>query len=196
VKRRSSPAFDAFCRDAIDFLNETSIPYLIIGGVAVATIGQPRLTGDLDVIGYVSVEQGESLIDAAVRSGFEISPHEHEHLQATGTLRFKKGQFQLDIILASLRFEQVARTRARKHRVFRRVVPLPTPEDLILFKVLAGRTKDLVDAEGVARRHVRELDVRYLNQTIDAVCDLAEDLAPRKRLDEVLRKASAPRGER
>jgi hypothetical protein len=74
-------------------------------------------------------------------------------------------------------------------------VPLPTPEDLILFKVLAGRDKDLVDAVGVARRHFSALDHRYLDATLDAVCDLAEDLAPRNRLDEVLRKASGgPKG--
>jgi hypothetical protein len=69
-------------------------------------------------------------------------------------------------------------------------VPLPTPEDLILFKVLAGRDKDLVDAIGVARRHLAALDHRYLDATLDGICELAEDLAPRNRLDDVLRKAS------
>jgi hypothetical protein len=78
--------------------------------------------------------------------------------------------------------------------LFGRLVPLPTPEDLILFKVLAGRDKDLVDAVGIARRHLTTLDHRYLDATLNAVCDLAEDLAPRHRLDEVLRKASGRPG--
>lgn len=194
MKRKSPPAFDAFCRDAVDFLSGASAPYLIIGGLAVAAIGQPRLTGDVDVIGYLSVEQGALLIDAAIAAGFEVAADERERLHSTGTLRFGKGQFQLDIILASLPFEDDARARAHKRRLFGRLVPLPTPEDLILFKVLAGRDKDLVDAVGVARRHLRGLDLRYLNAVLDEVCDLAEDLAPRSRLDEVLRKAAAQSG--
>jgi hypothetical protein len=102
VKRTPRPTFDAFCREAVDFLADASTPYLIIGGLAVAVIGEPRMTGDVDVIGYVSVEQATFLIDAAVAAGFEVAPDERERLYATGTLRFSKGRFQLDIILASL----------------------------------------------------------------------------------------------
>jgi hypothetical protein len=191
VKRSSSQPFDAFCREAVDFLSRASVPYLIIGGLAVAAIGQPRATGDVDVIGYVPTDKALALINAAVAAGFTVAPDERENLQATGTLRFRKGRFQLDIILASLPFEDDARARSRKHRLFGRLVPLPTPEDLILFKVLAGRDKDLVDAVGVARRHLPALDRRYLQDAIKAVCELAEDLAPLRHLDEVLRKASS-----
>jgi hypothetical protein len=191
VNRTSSPSFNAFCREAVDFLSQASVPYLIIGGLAVATVGQPRATGDVDVIAYVPMDKAIALIDAAVAAGFEVAPDERDKLQATGTLRFRKGRFQLDIILASLPFEDEARARARKHRLFGRLVPLPTPEDLILFKVLAGRDKDLVDAVGVARRHLPRLDRRYLHDAVQAVCELAEDLAPLQRLDEVLRKASS-----
>jgi hypothetical protein len=130
VKRTSPRTFDAFCREAIDFLTHAATPYLIIGGLAVATIGEPRMTGDVDVIGYLTVEQATALIDAAIAAGFEVASDERERLLATGTLRFRKGGFQLDIILASLPFEDDARARARRHRLFGRLVPLPTPEDL------------------------------------------------------------------
>lgn len=151
MKRRSPPTFDAFCREAIDFLTGASTPYLIIGGLAVAVIGEPRMTGDVDVIGYLSVEQATNLIEAAVAAGFEVDPDEREHLQATGTLRFSKGRFQLDIILASLPFEDDARARARKRRLFGRFVPLPTPEDLILFKVLLDNREHEREVPWIAR---------------------------------------------
>jgi len=194
VKRGSPQTFEAFCREAVDFLKSSATPYLMIGGIAVGAIGEPRLTGDVDVIGYMGMDKAFALIDAAVAAGFRIAPDERARLQATGTLRFKKGQFELDIILASLPFEDDARARARKHRLFGRLVPLPTPEDLILFKVLAGRDKDLVDAVGVARRHLPKLDRHYLHEAVKAVCELAEDLVPLRRLDEVLRKASSAPG--
>jgi hypothetical protein len=101
---KAAAAFDAFCREAIDFLIGASTPYLVIGGLAVAVIGEPRMTGDIDVIGYLSTEQAMVLIDAAIVAGFEVAADERERLHATGTLRFGKGRFQLDIILASLPF--------------------------------------------------------------------------------------------
>jgi hypothetical protein len=191
VKRASSQTFEAFCREAVDFLKSSATPYLMIGGIAVGAIGEPRVTGDVDVIGYLGIDKALALINTAVAAGFTVSPDEREKLRATGTLRFRKGQFELDVILASLPFEDDARARARKHRLFGRLVPLPTPEDLILFKVLAGRDKDMVDAVGVARRHLARLDRRYLRTALEAVCELAEDLAPLRHLDEVLRKASS-----
>lgn len=191
MTRKRQPKFDEFCREAIDLLSDASTPYLIIGGLAVAAVGEPRMTGDIDVIGYISFEQATALIHAAKAAGFEVAADENERLHATGTLRFAKGPFQLDIILASLPFEDDALARAHKRRLFGRLVPLPTPEDLLLFKVLAGRDKDLVDAVGIARRHLDALDHRYLDAALGAICDLAEDVAPRRRLDEVLRKASS-----
>jgi len=48
----------------------------------------------------------------------------------------------------------------------------------------------------VKRRSPPTFDHRYLDAALGAVCDLAEDLAPRSRLDEVLRKASGGSGKR
>jgi hypothetical protein len=90
VKRTSSPSFNAFCREAVDFLSQASVPYLIIGGLAVATVGQPRATGDVDVIAYVPTEKAIALIDAAVAAGFQVAPDERDKLHATGTLRFRQ----------------------------------------------------------------------------------------------------------
>lgn len=189
MTRTSGRSFDHFCRDAVDLLERAAAPYLVIGGLAVAVVGEPRMTGDIDVVAYVDLERAEELIAEAIAAGFAAAEDERERLHQTGTLRFSKGSFQLDIILASLPFEDAARARARPGRLFGRRVPLPTPEDLILFKVLAGRDKDLVDAVGVARRHLASLDRAYLTATLDEICDLAEDVGPRQRLDDVLRKA-------
>ena len=99
--KRRSPSFDAFCREAVDFLTGGATPYLIVGGLAVAVIGEPRMTGDVDVIGYVSMGRAAVLIDAAVAAGFEVASDERERLLATGTLRFSKPPFHLDIIGAA-----------------------------------------------------------------------------------------------
>jgi hypothetical protein len=126
----------------------------------------------------------------AEAAGFDIDPQaELERLNATGTLRFKMGPFQLDIILASLPFEENALQRSARSKMFGRPVALPTPEDLILFKVLAGRDKDILDAVGIAKRHRDKLDWAYIERTIQELCDVAEDLAPWHRLEVVRAKS-------
>jgi hypothetical protein len=191
VTRAPASPFTVFCRKAFDFLEGSGIRHLVIGGLAVGAIGEARTTGDVDVVGFASPEDAEALITKATEAGFNLRPEvEHERLRETGTLRFRHGPFQLDIILASLPFEEVAYARAVKKRLFGRLVPLPTPEDLILFKVLAGRDKDILDAIGVARRHLPRLDRQYLEETIQGICDLAEDTQPWQRLEDVLRRAA------
>jgi hypothetical protein len=106
-------------------------------------------------------------------------------------MRFRRGRFQLDVILASLPFENAALSRSSRKRLFGRLVRFPTPEDLILFKVLAGRDKDILDAVGVVRRHGPRLDLRYIRGTLRPICELAEDMSAWRRLEQVLRDGGA-----
>lgn len=92
------------------------------------------------------------------------------------------GAGRIDLITASLPFEDAAYERASVHPLFGVRLPFPSPEDLILLKVLAGRDKDMLDAAGVVRRHGDRLDVAYLERTLLPICELAEDMAPWSRL--------------
>ena len=46
----STSSFDAFCRFAFTFLEEQRVRYLVIGGLAVVAVGEPRTTADADAI--------------------------------------------------------------------------------------------------------------------------------------------------
>jgi hypothetical protein len=71
--------------------------------------------------------------------------------------------------------------RGREARVFANIrVVLPR----------GGRLSEEL-GDSVARRHLAKLDRRYLHESVQAVCEVAEDLEPQRRLDEVLRKASS-----
>ena len=185
--------FDDFCRAAFRFLDEQGVRYLVIGGLAVIVVGEPRLTGDADVIAYLSIEEGEALLRAARAAGFKLDLRaEKASLRETGTLTLRRGKFHLDVLLASLPFEEEAYRRSRKRRMFSHELRFPTPEDLILLKVLAGEPKDMLDAVGVARRHAKKLDRKYLEATLRPLCDLAESMDPWSRLQDVLRQAAPP----
>ena len=93
--------FDAFCRTAFTFLEATRTRYLVVGGLAVVAVGEPRITGDVDVVAFLTPADAERLITEASTAGFELQRDvELERLRRTGTLRFRLGLFQLDIILA------------------------------------------------------------------------------------------------
>jgi hypothetical protein len=183
----SASSFDAFCRFAFTFLEEQRVRYLVIGGLAVVAVGEPRTTADADAIIFLSASEAETLIGRAANNGFELDPAvEQQRLETTGTLRFRRGKFQIDLITASLPFEETAFRRASRHELFGVSLPFPSPEDLILFKVLAGRDKDMLDAIGVVRRHRDRLDIAYLETTLQPICELAEDQAPWRRLQRVI----------
>jgi hypothetical protein len=182
--------FDDFCRFAFSFLQQEGVRFLVIGGLAVVAVGEPRTTGDADAIAFMSAGEAASLISRAVAAGFELQESvERERLETTGTLRFRRGLFQIDLITASLPFEEVAFERAQYHQLFGIRLPFASPEDLILFKVLAGRDKDMLDAIGIARRHRDHLDRAYLERTLQPLCELAEDMTAWQRLKRVLAEA-------
>lgn len=179
--------FDQFCRFAFAFLDDRDVRYLVVGGLAVMVVGEPRMTADADAVVFISTVEAESLIRQAAESGFDVRENvERQRLASTGTIRLRRGRFQLDLITASLPFEEAAFRRASIHELFGRRLRFPSAEDLILFKVLAGRAKDILDAQGVARRHHERLDLTYLERTLRPICELAEDMAPWNRLQRVL----------
>jgi hypothetical protein len=185
--------FDEFCRLAFTFLESQGTRYLVIGGLAVVAVGEPRTTADADAIVFVSPSEADSLIRRAVETGFDVRQDvERERLATTGTMRFRKGRYQIDLITASLPFEETAYGRASVHELFGIRLPFPSPEDLILLKVLAGRDKDMLDATGVVRRHGERLDVAYLEHTLRPICELAEDMTPWSRLQRVLSALRSP----
>ena len=171
-------SFDDFCRACLDLLKARRTKYLIIGGVAVTAVGEPRFTADLDAIVFVEPEDLERLLAHAIRSGFKADlAAELESARAGGSARLTRGRFHFDLIVRSLFIEDQALSRAQTIKVFRRAVRFPSPEDLVILKLVAGRPRDLLDTEGIVRRHEGALDHAYIERTLGDLCDLAEDHA-------------------
>jgi hypothetical protein len=61
--------FDDFCRFAFSFLEGERTRFLVVGGLAVVVVGEPRTTADADAIVFVSQAEAESLIGRAAAAG-------------------------------------------------------------------------------------------------------------------------------
>ena len=163
-------------RDVVRMLEQSRIPYLVIGGMAQAVIGEPRLTQDLDCIVAVPPKRRQSLLDALQRAAFEVNPSVAvQRINATGTFSVRRGNWRVDFILASTAFEQSAFQRAQRVRLYDVEANFPTPEDLILLKLVPGRDKDLLDVNTVMVRHRDRLDRAYLETWAQRLSDEAQD---------------------
>ncbi len=98
-------------------------------------------------------------------------------MRAGGSARLTRGRFHLDLIVRSLFIEDQALARSRSIKVFRRLVRFPAPEDLLVLKLVAGRARDLLDLEGIMRRHGSTMDRGHIQRTLEKLSDLAEDHA-------------------
>ena len=168
---------DKFCDVVIDFLEDSKVPYLVIGGVAVSLIGEPRMTQDIDLIISIRKQDVRHFLEAAAANGFELNIKEKmQRIKRTGTFRLNRDSFHADIIIASIPLEDSAFERAQRLTFVNRTAFFPSPEDLILFKIIVGRDKDMLDAKSVVIRHRPELDQDYLKKWAQAISDEAEDM--------------------
>ena len=157
-------------------LERLRTPYLIIGGLAQAVVGEPRLTQDVDCIVAIRPADVKRLVAALADEGFEADLNTAlKTVKSTGTFSSGRGRWRVDFIIASTAFERSAFQRAQRVRLYDSDANFPTPEDLILLKLVPGRDKDLVDAQTVAVRHRATLDRAYLEQWAQQLSDEAED---------------------
>lgn len=161
----------------INFLNGQGYNYIVIGGIAASAIGEPRLTADVDVDIELSREDVPSFLDKAVKEGFDVLLKKCiASAQQMGVFQISFGDYHIDFILASTDLETQACQRSRAIQLHGVKAFFPSPEDLILLKIIPGRDKDLLDAKAVATRHKGKLDTQYLETWARKLCDEAEDI--------------------
>jgi hypothetical protein len=129
---------------------------LIIGGVAVSVMGKPRLTADVDAILIISIEELPHLVDAARAEGLlprlaDAIDFARQHRMLL--LRHEMSGVDVDISLGMLPFEEEAVARGSVHDLGAVSIRLPTVEDLVIFKAVAHRPKDLMDIQALIEIH-------------------------------------------
>lgn len=149
----------------IDLLNKEKVTYLIIGGLATGVIGEARLTQDIDVLITIAKHKIKSFLNRAKKDGFSYSLKAvDEDIKLRGVFKLRLGDFHIDFIIAGMPFEESAFSRRQKIHLYNREAYFPSPEDLILFKLIASRPKDILDIKAIILRHRRKLDVIYLKK--------------------------------
>ena len=183
----------AAAREIVAWLARRNVPTCIIGGLAVARWGEPRLTRDVDLTVLVERDREEKLVDALL---------ERFHGRRTDArafaLRYRvllletDSGVPVDIALGATAFEAGSVARSSLHE-FEGGCELPTcgAEDLIVHKAVAGRPRDVDDLVGIVNRQYGRLDLAYVRRWLSAFSTIDGMSDVRDRFEAVLTSAAA-----
>jgi hypothetical protein len=178
---------DAY-KKIVTFLNSDNYDYLIIGGIAAGTLGEPRVTADVDVDIAINKEDVPEFLDKVIKAGFTVPVKKClKSAEQVGVFQISFGDYHIDFIIASTDLETQACKRHKVIQLHGVKAFFPSPEDLILLKIVPGREKDLLDARSVVLRHKGKLDTRYLKTWATKLCDEAQDMRIWKVLNNLLK---------
>ena len=169
-------------------LNETRAPWMVIGGIAVIAQGVRRTTTDIDValraegidLGALVKRLGPHGIHPRIDDAVDFARKSQVLL-----LEHTPTGVELDLSLAWLSFEHEALGASVRIRFAGVEAPAARPEDLVIYKVFAGRPEDLSDAKALLLMHKRNIDMKRVRRVLSQLGELADAPEIVDRLDAI-----------
>lgn len=148
-----------------------SLPYAIMGGIAVRAHGLPRPTFDVDFTLAIPRSRLLELFAAIEDLGYSVPEHHARGwVDEVGGMPLVKVRLYLegrgidaDFFLVETDFQHEVIARRITADVEDRRLWVITPEDLILFKLIAARPRDMIDIDDVLFMQ-RTLDEAYMRR--------------------------------
>lgn len=154
--------------------------WYLFGAQAVQVWGLPRLSADVDVTVRLRSPAVGPFVAAMRDAGFTMRvPNAERFAAEVHVLPFLHvaSRIPLDAIIAGPGPEDEFLARARIVSIGGVNVPVISPEDLVVTKVLAGRPKDLEDVRGILRQNGGTFEmqrVRSLLGTLESALDRSD----------------------
>lgn len=144
-------------------LDACGLPFVLIGGLAVALSGEPRSTLDVDVSVWTEPESLGIAVECLSSRLKALHPNARAFAEARRVLPVATSNgIRADVVFATLPIEREMIRRGIAKHVGERTIPVASVEDLVLMKLLSTREKDLADARALLRRFGKSLDRAYL----------------------------------
>jgi hypothetical protein len=178
-------------RKTWNVIEEGDIQAALVGGLALATWRHPRTTFDVDILLVADDRALTDLTRRLIRAGFARKGNLAVDLSATELLQFSlepEGSFvevQVYLLVAKSDYarEAIARSVELGEDALGFATRVLACEDLIIFKLLAGRVIDLADAAALIRANQGAINE-------DLVHSLAQRLEVESALEQARREAS------
>lgn len=147
---------------------------MVIGGLAVSAWAAPRTTLDVDVTVHVPDVDVPAFVER-LTGVFRVlvnDPVSFARARRVLPLETTTGG-RIDLVFALLPFEEAAIARAKPCAFGDIEVPVCSPEDLIIHKVISERARDRDDVRSIITAQRDAIDRAYLDPIVAA---LASDL--------------------
>lgn len=181
--------------DLTRWFEAEKVPYAVIGGVAVSLLATPRVTRDVDAVVLLDSGRWQSFLAAGRSFGFEPrQPDALEFARKARVLlvRHEANGIDADISFGALPFERESVERARPAEIAGLSLSLAHPEDLVVMKAVAHRSRDLLDIEELMKAHpeLDRLRIRRWVAEFSRVLEMPEILED---LEAILERNPGPR---
>lgn len=145
-------------------LSSAGVPSIVIGGVAVAVWGDPRVTRDVDLKVQLTRNDADRLLHLLASDYTSLLPDPKNALNRQGMIFMQDSAgTRLDLLLAETPYDLVAVQRGRDVELQPGLsVRVCSPEDLVLYKLISIRPRDREDARSVVRRQASDMDDAYI----------------------------------
>jgi hypothetical protein len=159
-------------RTAVGFLESHGYRYAIIGGIALAFWGVVRTTYDVDIkvlvpgLDYASIR-------SALRNAFPI-PTRQAAPQNPLIVSVAIQDVIVDFLLALPGYEEMIIERAELGSLGNWTAWICSAEDLIIQKVVAGRSKDWPDVESLLAMRQGLLDTAYIEEWLGQFAEVLQ----------------------
>lgn len=148
-----------------EVLAKAEIPHALCGGVAANLYrAEVRATSDVDLAIAVAPAQTIELLNTFEKLGWKAEPFWRKAEQ----LRLSRRDLpRVDCIIANTEYERSAIDRAVTATIEGRVIPVLAVEDLIVFKLVAGRARDYEAVAAIINTQGDRLDSEYVKAWLD-----------------------------
>ncbi len=159
-------------------LSETGAPWMVIGGIAVIAHGVQRMTTDIDAVIRGDAVSVAALIGILQRHQIEPRVDNPEAFAAANLVllaRHRPTEVDLDLSFGWTAFEHEALAACASTRYGKVAAPMAGVDDLLVFKAMAARPRDIDDAVTLLTLFP-DIDVARVRRRLAVLADLA--LAP------------------
>lgn len=133
-------------------LRRLGVGWYLLGAQAVICWGRPRLSADIDVTIRLPLEKTGELVTALQAEGFHPLVEDPEaFVERTRVLpvEHRDTGLPVDVVFGGPGLEEEFLDRSVPVEIGGEKVPVISPEDLVVTKILAGRPKDVEDVRGI-----------------------------------------------
>ncbi|MCB1032397.1 MAG: nucleotidyltransferase [Acidobacteria bacterium] len=172
-------------------LDELGVPAMIIGGVAVIAHGISRTTIDLDATVWGEEVLPVQILQVFKKHGIEARIENAESFAAKSQvllLIHRPSGTRVDLSLAWLPFEKEALARAVEVSIDSASFRAATPEDLVVYKAVAWRQRDLDDIENLLLLHRDSIDIERVRGLVKEFALILDDPKRVEQFEEIIRR--------